>query len=353
MSETKFELANVVNVFSSFYEQLEEVKKVNEQTVFDYESKKGNKDARSHIYKLRQSKTAVNKAHKEAKAEALEFGRGLDSEKKKLISEFDEMIAVHEEPLKVIEEREKQRIETINKRINYFEFYTQEENIVGKNSYMLSLDIDVVEGCIVDDSYEEFKDKAELARFKCLEFLKNKFTEVKSLEEAEAKRIETERLEQEHIEKEQKEKSEKQRIEREKQIAENAKIEAENKAKRDAEIAEQNRINELSRIEREKQEEIDKAKRDAESKIIAEKQRIESERLAKEKAEQEEKQRIEKAKLEAEEKERKRQANRAHQKRINNTVLEYLKQLGCNEETGKNIVKAMAKSEIPNVTINY
>ena len=109
----------------------------------------------------------------------------------------------------------------------------------------------------------------------------------------------------------------------------------------------------MARIEREKQEEINKAKRDAEAKIIEEKKRIENERFAKEKAEQEEKQRIEKAKLEAEEKERKRQANRAHQKRINNTVLEYLKQLGCNEETGKNIVKAIAKSEIPNVTINY
>ena len=172
MNETKFELTNVVNVFSSFYEQLEEVKKVNEQTVFDYESKKGNKDARSHIYKLRQSKTAVNKAHKAAKADALEFGRGLDLEKKKLISEFDEMIAVHEEPLKEIEEREKQRIEAINKRINFFEFYTNEENTTGKNSYILSLDIDNVEKSIIDETYEEFKDRAELARFKCLEFLK-------------------------------------------------------------------------------------------------------------------------------------------------------------------------------------
>lgn len=78
----------------------------NESLVFNYEDPQGNKDARSHIYKLRQVKTKIADIHKVAKAEALGVCRLLDGKKKELTGEVDGMIDVHYKPVKEIEERE-------------------------------------------------------------------------------------------------------------------------------------------------------------------------------------------------------------------------------------------------------
>lgn len=53
-----------VNVFNEFRSSLSKLKIDNQAAVFDYESIKGNKEARSHIYKLRQTKSAVEKSRK-------------------------------------------------------------------------------------------------------------------------------------------------------------------------------------------------------------------------------------------------------------------------------------------------
>ena len=117
-----FEIARVNDVFADFYKQLEEAKKVNEQTIFQYETPAGNKAARSHIYKLRQSKSAVEKKRKETKQDAIDFGRTLDTEAKKITSEIEEMINVHDAPLKQIEQLEKERISKIKIMIEYFKW---------------------------------------------------------------------------------------------------------------------------------------------------------------------------------------------------------------------------------------
>ena len=109
----EFAVARINDVFADFYKQLEEAKKVNEQTVFQYETPAGNKAARSHIYKLRQSKSAVESKRKEEKAESLKYGKDLDSEAKKITAEIEEMISVHDAPLKEIEERETVRVNKI------------------------------------------------------------------------------------------------------------------------------------------------------------------------------------------------------------------------------------------------
>ncbi len=81
-------------------------KKENENLIFNYEDPKGNKEARSHIHKLRGVKTKIADIHKVAKAEALGVCRALDGKKKELTGEVDEMIDVHYKPVKEIEERE-------------------------------------------------------------------------------------------------------------------------------------------------------------------------------------------------------------------------------------------------------
>ena len=60
---------NEIAAFSEFRSQLATLKHDNSKAVFNYADPKGNKEARSHIYKLRQTKSAVDKVRKEQKQE--------------------------------------------------------------------------------------------------------------------------------------------------------------------------------------------------------------------------------------------------------------------------------------------
>lgn len=96
--------------YDPFRSQLSELKTANSKVVFDYESEKGNKEARSHIYKLRQTKSAVDRVRKEQKDASLQYGRRVDAQAKEIITEIEEMIDIHQAPIDRIEQREKDRI---------------------------------------------------------------------------------------------------------------------------------------------------------------------------------------------------------------------------------------------------
>ncbi len=90
-------------VFDEVAAIIAEYKAENEKLVFDYASKEGAKQAKSHIVKLRKVKTKVSEIHKEAKAEALAFGRRLDAKKNEYNGEVDKMVTFHKDPLDAIE----------------------------------------------------------------------------------------------------------------------------------------------------------------------------------------------------------------------------------------------------------
>ena len=90
-------------MFDEVAATIAEYKAENEKLVFDYASEEGAKEAKSHITKLRKVKTKISEVHKEAKAEALAFGRRLDAKKNEYNGEVDKMIKVHKDPLDVIE----------------------------------------------------------------------------------------------------------------------------------------------------------------------------------------------------------------------------------------------------------
>lgn len=94
---------NELAVFDEVAAIIAERKAENERLVFDYESKEGAKQAKNHISKLRKVKGKISEVHKEAKAEALAFGRKLDAKKNEYIGEVDEMIKGHKDPLDAIE----------------------------------------------------------------------------------------------------------------------------------------------------------------------------------------------------------------------------------------------------------
>ncbi len=96
---------NDLVVFDKVKAEIEAYKEENRALVFDYEDPGDNKEARSHVHKLRGVKTQVTAVHKDLKAEALAFCRTVDAKKKELIGEVDEMIEVHAAPIKAIQDR--------------------------------------------------------------------------------------------------------------------------------------------------------------------------------------------------------------------------------------------------------
>jgi hypothetical protein len=79
---------NIINdqqqivAYSSVKAKIAEMKEVNASLIFDYESKKGETEARSHIYSLRQLKPAADNARKNATAEARDFTARVNTEGK-------------------------------------------------------------------------------------------------------------------------------------------------------------------------------------------------------------------------------------------------------------------------------
>lgn len=81
----------------------------NANKVFVYSDHKDNKLARSHVFGLRKIKADIGRARVEAKADALEYGRQVDTVAKDLTKLIDDAIAVHQAPLDEIEAKETAR----------------------------------------------------------------------------------------------------------------------------------------------------------------------------------------------------------------------------------------------------
>ena len=92
-------MSNELAIFDSVLATIAEYKIENEKLIFAYDTPDGEKEARSHIAKLRKVKTEIANIHKDAKAEALAYGRRLDAKKNEYTGEVDGMIAVHKDPL--------------------------------------------------------------------------------------------------------------------------------------------------------------------------------------------------------------------------------------------------------------
>lgn len=103
-------------VFDEITATLAKYKAENEKLVFAYETPEGEKQARSHIAKLRKAKTIISDIHREAKADALAFGRKLDSKKRELTGEVDSMVARHKDPLDAIEAEKQAKIDAEKNR---------------------------------------------------------------------------------------------------------------------------------------------------------------------------------------------------------------------------------------------
>ena len=345
---------NHISAYDPFRAQLVELKELNDKAVFDYRNPKGNKEARSHIYKLRQTKTAVDKARKAEKEASLNYSRLVDSQAKEIIGEIQSMIEVHETPIKQIEQEEKERVEHHESNIRVLKSYLKPE-LANEDSKELDR---VLRGLKdtkePDERYQEFMAEAVTIYKQAVEYLTG-------LHEAALKR-ETEQAELERL---RKEKEERERQEREERIAAEARAKAEAEAKareeaaekaakEDAERREQEHQAALAKTERERQEAIESAERGKCEAAEREKQAREKAKHDAEEAARKERERIEAEQKAIEAEKQARAAKKSHQRKINNEALSSIMSHALmDEQTARKLIELIAKGEIVNISINY
>uniref|UniRef100_UPI00300B1F67 hypothetical protein n=1 Tax=Acinetobacter sp. 102 TaxID=3098766 RepID=UPI00300B1F67 len=307
----------------------------------DVTTKKGRDAIGSLAMKVSKSKTLIEKCGKELVAEQKAQIKLIDDDRIAIVKKFDqlrdEIIAPRDAWEKAEEDRVKNHQDAIEKIKNIDEAFTQ-------HSSQIAAYISNIESVVIDSSFEEFEQEAKIAKFETLEKLR---TSLVAREKYEAEQAELERLRKEQLEREQRERDE--RIAKE--AADKARIEAEAKA-----------LAEKQRFEREQKEQAELAERqqreaaEREARLIAEKEEAE---LRAQQAAVMERQRIEREQAAKEEAERKaeedRLANVEHMRSINQAASKALIDLcvGLEEYQIKAIITAIARNQIPNVSIKY
>lgn len=326
----------------------------------DVTTKKGRDAIGSLAMKVSKSKTLIEKCGKELVAEQKAQIKLIDDDRIAIVKKFDalrdEILAPRDAWEKAEEDRvekHKADIEKIRDFAHPSILHDMPANRIAEQIRML----DVLEVCPL---FEEFEQEAKIAKFETLEKLR---TALAAREKYEAEQAELERLRKEQQEREQRERDE--RIAKE--AADKARIEAEAKA-----------LAEKQRFEREQKEQAELAERqqreaaEREARLQAEKeaallreeqlkqQAIEREKQAeidRKNAVEQERLRIEReqaAKAEADRKaEEARLANVEHMRSINQEILNKLCAIGLDEDQAKAVITAIAKNQIPHVSIKY
>lgn len=180
--------------YKGYRQQVKEFEIINSTIVFDYESKKGNKEARSHIAKMKRSKAAVEKVRI---AEAKIYREALNMQAETIKSDIDKMILIHQKPLDDFENKEKIRIAAIEKRIN--DIF---ERNAGTTADEIQKEIDYVNLIDLDDGWEELLANAITAVTDRLKFLNDRLI---VRQQYEADQAELEKLRKEKEDREAKE----------------------------------------------------------------------------------------------------------------------------------------------------
>lgn len=302
--------------YSPVAAMIQEAIRQNENAVFVYEDPKGNKAARSHVASLRRVRAAIDRRRKELKDEALQYGRRVDAEAKRLTEIVNGMISTHETPLLAIENREKERVARIQERLYVLNAFRQVP--ADSRSAQIQVYLDQADAVAIDDSWMEFKLQAETAKNLAVEYLQGILqTAVKR----EADEAELERLRQE--------KEQRDREAREEEIRK----EAEEKARREADEAAARRV-ENARIA---QERAEKAAREAEERA--------------ERARQEERDRIQREQEQAEAEREARERDEAHREHVMDVICAALVEF-CGGNAAA-LTEALAAGAIPHVRVEF
>lgn len=365
-----------------------------EAAKLDASTEDGRTALKSLAYKVKRTKTATDKMRLDLVADEKKRLKKIDEEGARMWDRLEALEKEVRQPVTDFEEAEKARVKALEDRVAYlqslfvFEFEPTIEQIAERLEKAKSADM---------ENRQEFDRRLLQAQQQALTILEPMLAGAKAKEAERLAEIERQKAEAERIQKE-----------REEAAAAKAKADAEEKARNAAEeaaqAAERERMRlveeaaareaamkaeqeraalaakaEQERIEREAKEReaaIERERRAAEERAAqAERDRVEAEARAKREAEAaakraaEEKQaairaeqeRAEREREAKEEAERKRAANRAHAAKINNEAATAIAEIANKIDEGaegyehlaKAIVTAIAKGEVPHVSIQY
>ena len=327
----------------------------------------GRKKIASSANKVARSKTFLDNAGKQLVSTWKDQAKVVDAERKKMRDSLDALKEEIRRPLTEWENAEVTRVADIRERLREFDVIPTAYD--GYPAAMIEAEIIQFEGISLD-GFDEFADEATIKQQGILLSLQKKLEALKQYEADQAELAQLKKDAEERAAEDARLKAEKEQTEREdriaKEAAEKAKKEAAAEAKAQTEKVEaekQAAIRKQSEVE----EEIERMKRqaiaDTEAATKREVDRIENEKRLADiaLAEKNERLRIEKeqmAKAEAENlrkaAEEERQANRDHQKTINNQAVDALQQtVKINKRKAQDIVIQIAVGVIPGVRMVY
>lgn len=345
---------NQVAAFNPFYSQLIELEANNKALVFDYASKEGNKEARSHIFSLRKTKAFLEGTRKDAKEEYLRLGRAVDSEAGEIKERIEAMIDVHQSQIDRIEKLEQDRIDSLKTRLAYFDY------VVLETSAALKERIQQISYIPVDESWAEFIDDAAVAKSQALERFGQQLAKIEKQEAEAAELAELRKLKIERDQQLERERLQAEAVERERQRVADQQAQ-ETKRAADAIAAKEHEAAEAVRLAAERERQAIQAAEDAKQRL-ADQQRLaevarqnaanEAARQQAAAVEREKQRQIDETARQAHETAQ-REANVAHCRKINRAASEAFIVCGLTEDQAKACVIAIAKNLIPNVSIKY
>lgn len=341
---------------------LTDIRKQAASLVPDVTTAKGRKEIASVAYAVAKTKTYLDGLGKELTAQYKAIPARIDANRKVIRDTLDALKDEVRAPLTQYEEAEVARVEALQARLARL-------NELGSNASIeitaadLQFLLTEVEQTALDDSWQELLPQATVA----------KELATKRLGEALATRQKYE-AEQAELEELRKKQAEQERIDRERLIAEQARLQEENRQRLEREAA-QHRELEAQRQAQAAQQAAEQARRDAEASELA-RQQAEARRIAeaeeaelrRQKAErnaalhaeavaaqaaEQERQRIAEEQRLKEEADAARAADVEHRSTINQSILMDLMGLGIEEDKAVTLIKHIANNKIAHLTINY
>lgn len=152
--------AIVISQFDVLLGDIAEAKAKAADATFDYNTKEGNKAARSYIFNQRKLNARIESARTDAKAYALEYGRTVDSQAATLKEQVAALIKPHQDAIDAIAKAEADRVYEHRKVINMIKGMGSIQ--FGASSSMIARWLDEVKSADVD-SLEEFTDEGKAA----------------------------------------------------------------------------------------------------------------------------------------------------------------------------------------------
>lgn len=306
----------------------------------DITTAKGRKEIASVAHAVARTKTYLDGIGKDLVDQYKEIPKRIDANRKQIRDELDKLKDEVRAPLTAFEEAESARVAALDNRLAHLRNLGESPvNYPAAQASQISEWLREAEETTCDESWQERQSEAIVCRDAAVQKLA---AALEARQKYEAEQEELERLRQEQVKRAQEE--------RERQIAELAR-------QQEAERQLQERA-ESQRRELAAQQQAEQARRDAE---LAEQRRIEAEASAKRQAEEaavkaaeQERQRIEAEQQAEMAAQAKREADTEHRRAINNRIIgDLMIECDVDPDQARKIAEAIVRGKISNVSVNY